>query len=52
MSLARAKLGLSIKIFIKLGFSSNRVMTDKKSSTLLIYSNKGGEIYTENENVN
>ncbi len=34
--------------FIKLGFSSIGVTTDKKSSKILIYSNKGNSIYTEN----
>ncbi len=29
---------------VKLGFSSNRVTSDRKSSTILIYSNKGTEI--------
>ncbi len=36
-----------VKVFVKLGFSSNGVMTDKKSSTILIYKNRDTNIYTE-----
>jgi hypothetical protein len=40
-----------IHIFVELEFSSTDVTTDKKSSAILIYSNKDKGIYTENENV-
>ncbi len=36
-----------MKVFVKLSFSSNGVMTDKKSSTILIYKNRDTNIYTE-----
>ncbi len=41
----------SVYFFIQLGFSLSKV-TDKKSSELLIYSNTGTSIYTENDGVN
>jgi hypothetical protein len=40
-----------LKYFVQLGFSSDGVGTDKKSSSILIYENKGTEIYTENNGV-
>jgi hypothetical protein len=35
-------------IFVQLGFPSDRVMPDKKSSSILIYLYKDTEIYAEN----
>jgi hypothetical protein len=37
--------------FVQLGFSSDGVMTDKKSSSKLIYQNKDTVIYTESNGV-
>jgi hypothetical protein len=39
-------------ILVQLGFSLDRVTTDKNSSSILIYTNKDTEIYTENNGVN
>jgi hypothetical protein len=37
-----------MEVFVQLGFLSDRVMTDKKSSSILIYLNKDTVIYTKN----
>jgi len=39
-------------ILVQLGFSSDKVTTDKKSSSILIYANKDTEIYIENNGIN
>ncbi len=38
-------------LFVQLGISSDRVMTDKKSSSILIYQNKDTGIHTEDNGV-
>ncbi len=40
------------KYFCAIGFFFFEVMTDKKSSTILIYKNTDTAIYTENNGIN
>jgi hypothetical protein len=42
---------IDIYIFVQLGFSSFRVTTDKKSSTILIYQNEDTNVCTENDGI-